>query len=97
MAGLDGANRELGANRLIHSLRMQEGRGRLRREGKRKAVPCGNSRLLRFDFWTVPIRWSVTMSHRMWGFPEIPENLKWIVMGVLAIGLAIYLVRNLSR
>lgn len=37
------------------------------------------------------------MTHRMWGFPEIPENLKWIVMGVLAIGLAIYLVRNLSR
>jgi hypothetical protein len=31
------------------------------------------------------------------GFSEIPENLKWIVMGVIAAGLAIYLVRNLSR
>ena len=50
-----------------------------------------------FDFWTDLIRWSGTMSHRMWGFPEIPENLKWIVMSVLAISLAIYLVRNLSR
>jgi hypothetical protein len=37
------------------------------------------------------------MTHRMWGFPEIPENLKWIVMAVLAIALAIYLVRNFSR
>ena len=37
------------------------------------------------------------MTHRMWGFPEIPENLKPIVMVVLAIALAIYLVRNLSR
>ena len=24
------------------------------------------------------------ITHRMWGFPEIPENLKWIVMTVLA-------------
>ena len=38
-----------------------------------------------------------TMTHRMWGFPEIPENLKWIVMAVLAVALAIYLVRSLSR
>jgi hypothetical protein len=36
------------------------------------------------------------MSHRMWGFPEIPENLKPIVMAVLAVALAIYLVRKLS-
>jgi hypothetical protein len=41
--------------------------------------------------------WSGAMTHRMWGFPEIPENLKPIVMVVLAIALAIYLVRNLSR
>jgi hypothetical protein len=33
----------------------------------------------------------------MWGFPEIPENLKWIVMAVLAVALAIFLLRNLSR
>jgi hypothetical protein len=72
------------------------GAGCGRRETGRP-LPCGNSLLLRIDFWTVLIRWSGTMSHRMWGFPEIPENLKWIVMGVLAIGLAIYLVRNLSR
>ena len=37
------------------------------------------------------------ITHRMWGFPEIPENLKWIVMAVLAAALAIYLVRSLSR
>jgi hypothetical protein len=37
------------------------------------------------------------MTHRMWGFPEIPENLKWIVMAVLAVALAIFLLRNLSR
>jgi hypothetical protein len=85
------------ANRLIHSLRMQEGRVAQGGRGSGRALPCGNSLLLSFDFWTVLIRWSDTMSHRMWGFPEIPENLKWIVMAVLAIALAIYLVRNLSR
>ena len=37
------------------------------------------------------------ITHRMWGFPEIPENLKWIVMAFLAVALAIYLVRSLSR
>jgi hypothetical protein len=37
------------------------------------------------------------LTHRMWGFPEIPENLKWIVMVALAIGLAIFLMRNFSR
>ena len=36
------------------------------------------------------------MSHRMWGFPELPESLKPIVMVAIAIALAIYLVRNLS-
>jgi hypothetical protein len=37
------------------------------------------------------------MTHRMWGFPEIPENFKWIVMAALAVALAIYLVRSFSR
>jgi hypothetical protein len=39
--GMDTANTVLAeglTNRLIHSLRMQEGRGRVRREGKRKGV-----------------------------------------------------------
>ena len=33
----------------------------------------------------------------MWGFPEIPENIRWIVLAVLAIALTIYLVRDRSR
>jgi hypothetical protein len=33
----------------------------------------------------------------MWGFPEIPENLKPVVMAVLAIALVVYLVRGFSR
>ena len=37
------------------------------------------------------------MTHRMWGFPEIPDNLKWIVLAVPAAAVAIYLVRNFSK
>ena len=39
----------------------------------------------------------MNLTHRMWGFAEIPENLKWIVMTAIAAALAIYLVRSLSR
>jgi hypothetical protein len=33
----------------------------------------------------------------MWGFPELPESLKPIVMAAIAIAIVVYLVRSFSK